>query len=61
MKTLDKRIKKGTKVQEISGDWYKIEIIHETGGWFKVRGFMGWWQAGHIVKFSNKRTQNETR
>lgn len=55
MRKLDKRIKLGTHVQlDGSGWWYEVtEICHEV--WIKVNGLMGSFQAGHIIKFTNKK------
>jgi hypothetical protein len=56
MQRFNSLFKIGTKVKIDSlGDiWHKIKCIHETRKWIEVEGWVGSWQRGHVIKFTNK-------
>lgn len=58
MKKFDKRVVVGTKVMiEWHGEWHGwhvVKSIHPTRKWIQVEGFVGSFQRGHVLKFTNR-------
>ncbi len=61
MKKFDKRVVPGTKV--LLNDWHgwhTVKSIHPTRKWIQVDDFVGSFQRGHVLKFSNKKKEKRS-
>ena len=54
MKKFDKRVVPGTKVLLEWHGWHVVTSVHSTRKWIQVRDFVGSFQRGHVLKFTNK-------
>lgn len=54
MKKFDKRVVPGTKVLLEHHGWHTVTSIHPTRHWIRVSEFVGSFQRGHVLKFTNK-------
>lgn len=56
MKKFDSRVKPGTKVKLTGyrGGWVVVTSVHPTRKWIQVDGYLGSFQRGDVLKFSNK-------
>lgn len=54
MKTFSKKVVPGTRVKLIGiEDWVKLKAVHDTRKWIEVEEYMGSFQVGHVVRFTN--------
>ena len=51
---INKKIKIGTKVLLNNKEWATVKSIHETRKWIITNEFVGSFQGGHIIQFTNK-------
>lgn len=54
MKKFDKRVIVGTKVLLEWHGWHTVTSVHPTRKWIQVDDFVGSFQRGHVVKFTNR-------
>lgn len=59
MKKFDNRVKPGTRVKLVGyrggwDGWLVVTSVHPTRKWIQVEGYLGSFQRGDVLKFSNK-------
>lgn len=54
MKKFDKRVVPGTRVLLCHG-WCTVTSVHPTRKWIEIDKFIGSFQYGDVLKFSNKK------
>ncbi len=60
MKKFDKRVVVGTKVLLEYHGWRVVTSVHPTRKWIQVDDFVGSFQRGHVLKFSNKKKEKRS-
>ena len=55
MRKFDKRVVPGTRVLLEWHGWHTVTSVHPTRKWIQVDDFVGSFQRGHVLKFSNKK------
>ena len=54
MKKFNKLVEADCTNVLIGGNWYLVKRVHRSRQWIEVYGLVGWFQRGHISKFTNK-------
>lgn len=59
MKKFDSRVRPGTRVRLVGylggwDDWLVVTSVHPSRKWIEVEGYLGSFQHGDVLKFSNK-------